>query len=82
MLTMVPPDSSEPALKGATVDKFFQNLYHEGSERAVLGFVGVRVTFQEGGLVSLGALPRGEIRGLRVRYMRMSAGDTGGRGVL
>ena len=58
MPAIVAANAGEAPLKGAAVDEFFQDLFHDGSEWAVLGFVGVGVGVHEGSFVPLGALPK------------------------
>ena len=58
MPAIVAPDAGKAPFEGAAVDEFLHDFFHHRAKWAVLGLVGVRVTFQESRLVPLGALPK------------------------
>ena len=81
VFAIIAPDAGEPALQGAAVDEFPQDLFDHRAERAELGFVGVGVVLDKGRLVPLGALPEG--RSSRIpSSVRAHAGRRGRRWVL
>ncbi len=74
---MVTADAGETAFEGAAVEEFVDDLRDSGTQRPVTRLIIIRVTGEGGGKVAVGALPRGGLRGLRVRQMFMPRDEIG-----
>ena len=59
MATMVTADADEAAVEVAAVEKFVDDLGHDGAQGAEAGLVVVWVVCDERGEVAVGALPEG-----------------------